>query len=692
MSSAATLLIEIGTEELPPKALMTLASAFSAGICQGLEAAKLDFDGVKTFATPRRLAVSVSALATQQGDEVIQRRGPNLKAALDDEGNPTKAALGFAKSCGVDFDALGKQKTDKGEFLSFESVKKGSATTDLLQEVVARALDELPIPKRMRWGAGSAEFVRPVHWILALFDDQVVPLRFFDLASGNTTRGHRFHAPDTVVLDHADNYEQCLSRAYVMADFSHRKAIISEQVEKASESLGGVVVADESLLDEVTALVEWPVAISGSFDERFLKLPKEVLISTLKDHQRYFPVETPDGKLTQHFITISNIESKNPELVRAGNERVVRPRLEDAEFFFDKDRQTTLASRIPALDKVTFQNQLGSVGDKVRRVADLTAYMAQQLNQDEAQARQAAQLCKCDLVTDMVGEFPELQGVMGRYYSALDGESEDIVGVLEEHYRPRFAGDILPSTVLGQMLSVADKLDTIGGIFAIGQPPTGTKDPFGLRRSALGILRILIESKIDLDLKDLVTNAVKKQPVENHHDPVVDQVYAYLMERLRGYYLDQDQYTSEMFTSVAATHPTRPLDFNRRVLGVHGFLPLDEAPSLIAANKRIANILKKEAGDKTGVIEPTLFVEDAEIALHNALKGLQEKLPPLTAAGHYQEALVQLASLRQPIDRFFDDVMVIHEDPAIKHNRLALLTGVRELFLQIADVQHLQGS
>ena len=693
MSSKRTLLIEIGTEELPPKALMALATAFSRSVCQGLTDANLEFDDHKTYATPRRMAVKISALAAQQGDETIQRRGPNVKAAFDDAGEPTKAAVGFAKSCGVAFESLGRLETDKGEFLSFESVKQGSETTQLLQGVVASALDTLPIPKRMRWGAGSGEFVRPVHWILALFGEEIVPLEFFGLTSGNTTRGHRFHGPDPFSLDHPDNYEQSLLKAFVIPDFAQRRTSIADQVAKVAQALDGVVVADEALLDEVTALVEWPVAVSGSFDSRFLTLPKEVLISTLKDHQRYFPVETAGGELKPFFITISNIESKEPSLVSAGNERVVRPRLEDAEFFFHKDRQVTLTSRIPSLDKVTFQNQLGSLGDKVRRVANLTAHMAGLLGQDEDLAQKAASLCKCDLVTDMVGEFPELQGVMGRYYGQLDGEPDEVVIVLDEHYRPRFAGDDLPSTLLGQMLSIADKLDTIAGIFAIGQPPSGTKDPFGLRRNALGILRILIESEIDLDLKGLVTFAVQNQPVaEKEDNSVVQQVFTYLMERLRGYYLDQDQFTSEMFTSVAATEPTRPLDFNKRVLGVLDFMPMDEAPSLIAANKRIANILKKEASDSAMAINPDLFSEKAEVALSQALEGLREQLESSTAAGQYKEALVQLASLREPVDNFFDQVMVMHEDQSIKNNRVALLTDVRKLFLRIADVQHLQGA
>ncbi|MEM7280392.1 MAG: glycine--tRNA ligase subunit beta [Pseudomonadota bacterium] len=692
MSSSPTLLIEVGTEELPPKALQSLSEAFAKGIQDGLSEAKLSFAKSCVFATPRRLCLRVEELQAKQNDEVVRRRGPSLKVAFDASGEPTKAALGFAKSCGVPFDQLGRETSDKGEFLSFESTQPGQATPDLLQQIVQASLDGLPIPKRMRWGDGDAEFVRPVHWILALFGPDIVPLKLFGLEASNQTRGHRFHSPAEITVSETSAYESQLQANFVVADFATRRHTIVDQVSAVATELNGVVVHDDELFDEVTALVEWPVAVTGSFDQRFLKLPKEVLISTLKDHQRYFPVETPQGDLTQHFITISNIESDQPEMVSAGNERVVRPRLEDAEFFFQKDRQTPLSDRVVQLDKVTFQNKLGSVGDKVTRVGQLANSMATELGQDTASVARAAMLCKCDLVTDMVGEFPELQGVMGRYYAELDGEPGEVCSVIEQHYRPRFAGDELPDTPPGQIVSMADKLDTIAGIFAIGQPPTGTKDPFGLRRSALGILRILIEGRIGLDLWELVSAAVKAQPVSCDEDEVTQQVFGYLMDRLRGYYSDQGNLSSEMFTSVLATKPRRPLDFHQRLLGVEAFLPLPEAPSLIAANKRIANILKKESHVNDVNIDEQKFSQEEEKTLFLALRKLQQVLPPLTDDGLYKEALIELAQLKQPVDEFFDGVMVMDDDPSIKQNRIALLIQVRELFLNIADVQHLQGA
>jgi glycyl-tRNA synthetase beta chain len=689
-------LVELGTEELPPLALPELEKAFANGIRTGLSEAALPHGELRSFATPRRLAVLVRDLAEVQQAQSIKLKGPPVNAAFDKDGKPTVAATRFAEKCGVDVGALARVTEGKGEFLYFEGQKAGLTTANLLPGIVQKSLDALPIPKRMRWGNSTAEFVRPVHWLVMLFGTGIVPARILDTVAGRVTHGHRFMAPKEFALREPAEYEKTLQGpGKVIPDFKARRSLILKQVAAAGVELGGKTLLDDELLDEVAALVEWPSAIAGEFEARFLELPREVLISTLQEHQRYFPVEGAGGKLLPHFITVSNIESREPAKVRSGNERVVRPRLSDAVFFFRQDRKQPLASRQAGLDAVTFQAKLGSVGDKVRRVATLAGEIALLIDTDRAQAVRAAELAKCDLLSAMVGEFPELQGIMGRYYAAADGEPVEVANAIDEHYLPRGAGGALPGTGAGVAVALADKLDTLAGIFAIGQKPSGTKDPFGLRRAAIGSLRILVEKKLDLDLRALTTRAVQLQPVSN---PTVDaELWDYILERLRAYFLDAGSAgavanaTTEMFDAVRAGNPVSPVDFGARLAALVKFLTLPEAASLTAANKRISNILKKAEGGGSGTVHVALLAEPAEKALHEALAGIVVDVDRALAKRDYAAALGKLATLRAPVDGFFDGVMVNADDPNLKRNRLALLAQLRHHFTRIADLSCLPG-
>jgi len=689
-------LVELGTEELPPLALPELERAFAAGIRTGLAEAGLPHDEMRSFATPRRLAVLVRDLAVTQPAQTIKLKGPPVSAAFDKDGKPTTAATKFAEKCGADVAALTRITEGKGEFLYFAGSKPGLATAGLLPAIVQKSLDALPIPKRMRWGSSSAEFVRPVHWLVMLFGADVIPARILDTDSGRATRGHRFMAPQEFALAKPSDYEAVLrEKGKVIPDFGERRTRIGTQVAAAAKSLSGEALQSDSLLDEVTALVEWPSAITGSFEGRFLELPREVLISTLQQHQRYFPVQGADAKLLPHFITVSNIESREPGKVRAGNERVVRPRLSDAAFFWSQDRKQPLAARLPGLDAVTFQAKLGSVGDKVRRVQTLGGEIALLIDADRVKAERAASLAKCDLLSSMVGEFPELQGIMGRYYAAADGEPADVAQAIDEHYLPRGAGGALPASGAGVAVALADKLDTLAGIFAIGQKPSGTKDPFGLRRAAIGALRILVEKRIDLDLRALVARACALQPVQNAASP--GELWDYMVERLRAYFLDSGTaggvagVTTEMFDAVRASSPVSPLDFGARLTALAKFLGIPEAGSLTAANKRIANILKKADIGAAGTVDVTALAEPAEKALHEALAGIVPEVERALAKRDYNAALTRLATLRPAVDGFFDGVMVNAEDPGLRRNRLALLAQVRHQFTRIADLSCLPG-
>jgi glycyl-tRNA synthetase beta chain len=721
-------LVEVGTEELPPKALRLLEQAFASELAAGLAKSSLRHGELKSFATPRRLAILVRALAARQPDQKIERRGPPVSAAFDTEGLPTRAAQAFAASCKVPVEDLQRREEAKGTFLYHIGVRSGAPAVELLAELVRGALDALPIPRRMRWGAGEAQFVRPVHWIVMLYGKEVVPATLLDTSSGNLTRGHRFHAPKPLALSSPSVYERKLrERGHVVADFGARKAIVRERVASAAHGLGGRALLSEALLDEVTALVEWPVPLAGRFEERFLTLPREVLISTLEDHQRYFPVEADDGRLLPCFIAVANIESRDPAKIVEGNERVVRPRLADAAFFWEQDRKSALAARTGDLEKVTFQVKLGSLGDKARRIETLAVEIAQArapAAPPEApsvrHARRAAQLCKCDLLTALVGEFPELQGIMGTYYAVADGEDAEVATAIREHYQPRGAGDALPATETGTTLALADKLDTLAGIFAIGEKPTGTKDPFGLRRAAIGLVRIAIEKRIDLDLSHLLVRAVtlagadigKSATAAGKPAPaiaigrVAEEVYDYVLERLRAYYLERPAaassaagavaapgapITAEMFDAVLASRPASPLDFDSRLKALCAFLTLPEAASLTAANKRVANILRKAGERPSTAIDPALLHAPAERALFDALRERRDAVAAATARKDYAGSLTRLAQLRPTVDAFFDQVMVMDENPTLRANRLALLSQMRELFAGVADLSRLPG-
>jgi glycyl-tRNA synthetase beta chain len=722
-------LLEIGTEELPPKSLPALQQALVAGLAAGLDKAGLAHGELVGFATPRRLAVWVKRLAAQQPEQHLKRRGPPVNAAFDTAGEPTRAALAFAESCGSTVEALQKLDEGKGTFLFFVGTKPGARAVELLPGLVQAALDALPIPRRMHWGAGTALFVRPVHWVVMLFGKDLVPATLLDTPAGHLTRGHRFHAPRPIRIASPGSYERTLrERGHVLADFAARREHIRTQVAAAAANVQGRALITEALLQEVTALVEWPVVLTGRFEERFLSLPREVLTSTLEDHQRYFPVEDAQGRLLPAFIAVSNIESRDPATVRAGNERVVRPRLADAAFFWEQDRKQPLAARRAALDAVTFQAKLGSLGDKTRRVSALAAEIAVAAGGSREHAQRAAELSKCDLLTAMVGEFPELQGIMGAYYAQADGEPHEVAAAIREHYLPRAAGDQLPATRAGLAVAIADKLDTVAGIFAIGEKPTGTKDPFGLRRAALGVQRILIEKALELDLRKYIDQALAavRADIERVRAPAAtpaqptpaapgqrqasaaaaaadstaSEIYDFLMERLRAYYLDsagappmpgQAAVTTEMFDAVLAARPGSPLDFDARLKALSTFLELPESASLTAANKRIANILRKANMTPPAEVDVRHLRESAEVRLFDSMRALRDAVATATAQHEYAGALGRLAQLRPAVDAFFDQVMVMDENPQLRANRLSLLAQLRGLFAGVADLSRLPG-
>lgn len=679
------LLVEIGTEELPPKALKKLSDAFTDGIIAGLKDAGVAAEAVLSYAAPRRLAVWLKGVPVQQADQIIERKGPAVAAAFDKEGNPSKAAEGFARSCGVEFSALQQVETDKGAWLVFRQQQPGQQTAALFPAIVEKSLAALPIPKRMRWGSGTAEFVRPVHWIVMLAGSEVIDAEILSIKTGRESRGHRFHAPAAVTINTPDDYAVKLGEAFVIARFEARRDLIKSKVEALAAELGGKAIMPEELLDEVTALVEWPVPVAGRFEERFLDVPQEALISTMQDNQKYFALVDANGKLMPNFITVANIESRDVSQISSGNERVIRPRFSDAEFFWNQDKKQTLESRREQLKKMVFQQKLGTLYDKSGRVAQLAAYIAQQLDADETLAVRAAELGKCDLVTSMVFEFTELQGTMGRYYAQHDGEAAEVATAMEEQYMPRFAGDELPATATGRILALAERLDTLAGIFGIGQKPTGAKDPFALRRAALGVLRILIELQLPLDLADLLDKAADGLSVQLGKKPETQEALDYILERLRAYYQEQG-IGAELVEAVASLKPTQPLDFDRRVKAVAAFRQLTAAESLAAANKRISNILKKFEGELPEAVSAAWLQLDAEKALADAVQVQQDKVTPLFAAGDYETALLSLAELREPVDKFFDEVMVMAEDMALRNNRLALLNQMRGLFLRVADL------
>ena len=690
MIDRAPLLFELGTEELPPKALKRLSESFKEHFVAALAQAGLTHGAVEAFATPRRLALLIQDCDLCQPDREVERRGPALQGAFDPAGKPTKAAEGFARSCGVGVDQLIRQESNKGSWLVYRKRETGQSADKLLPEIAEQALNKLPIPKRMRWGDSEAQFVRPVHWLLFLHGDKVVECTLLDARADRLTRGHRFHHPDAITLDNPTDYASVLRDiGKVIAGFQERRERIRQQIEQSAAALGGRPDLDPELLDEVTALCEWPVPITASFEERFLEVPQEALVATMKGNQKYFPLFTADGALMSHFITIANIDSPQPELIREGNQRVIRPRLADAMFFWRQDSKTRLEARLESLKKVVFQNRLGSMYDKSERVAKLAELIAGEIGGDPHLAHRAGLLSRCDLMTDMVFEFPEMQGVMGRYQAQRDGEAEELAEAMDEFYMPRFSGDRLPHTPTGIAVSLAEKLDTLVGIFGIGQKPTGDKDPFALRRAALGALRILREHSLTLYLRGLLED-VAETLSERLSDPqAAHSVHAFMLERLKGLYAD-DGYPPDLFLAVAETSPQSIADFDLRMSAIDAFRRLPEAASLASANKRIRNILKKNTEAPPSRIDPGLLRDPAEQALAAKLEELSPKVHPLFAAGDYTGGLKLLAALKQPVDDFFDRVMVMCDEAELRINRLALLTQLESLFLSVADISLLQ--
>jgi glycyl-tRNA synthetase beta chain len=686
----ANLLFELGTEELPPKALRRLSDALTEEFVNGLDAAGLEHGDVSAYCAPRRLAVLVMDCATSQPDRDVERRGPALKAAFDADGNPTKAAEGFARSCGTTVDQLQQQETDKGTWLVYNVHQPGQSAQALLPGIAENALNRLPIPKRMRWGDSEAQFVRPVHWLVFLHGDKVVPCTLLDAEAGNVTYGHRFHHPGGITLYNPEDYADVMqSLGKVIADFDSRRSRIRAQVEATAGALGGHADLDEALLDEVTALNEWPHPIAGTFEERFLEVPHEALVATMKTNQKYFPVFDDDGGLMNHFITIANIESSDPEVIRSGNERVVRPRLADAMFFWEQDGKQRLADHIDRLDQVVFQKGLGSMRDKSDRVAALAEIIADGIGGDRVLARRAGELSRCDLMTEMVYEFPEMQGIMGRYQAHRDGEPEELAQALDEFYMPRFSGDRLPQSKTGIAIALAERLDTLVGVFGIGMKPTGDKDPFALRRAALGALRILREHALPLNLLALLQQAAAHLGDKLSVEGTVDEVYHFMLDRLKGLYLD-DGTPLDVFEAVAAVRPESIADFEHRVRAVGDFRVLPEAEALAAANKRIGNILKKTDEAIPDTVDTALFELTAERDLYEEMVLAAQRIEPMMQDANYGGTLQALAHLRGVVDIFFDDVMVMAEKAEVRGNRLAMLRSLSQQFLQVADISVLQ--
>lgn len=685
-----TFLTEIGTEELPPKALRSLAESFAANLTAELAAANLTHGDVTWYAAPRRLAVKIAGLAESAADREVEKRGPAIAQAFDAEGKPTKAAEGWARGCGITVDQADRMVTDKGEWLLYRAVEKGNKAKELLADMVSRALAKLPIPKLMRWGDKETHFVRPVHTVTMLMGADIIPGEVLGITSDRVIRGHRFMGEAEFTIAHADEYPAILeTRGKVMADYDARKAMIKRDAEKAALALGGVADLTDSLLEEVTSLVEWPVVLTAKFEEKFLAVPSEALVYTMKGDQKYFPVYDKNGNLMPNFIFVANIESSDPSQIIAGNEKVVRPRLADAEFFFKTDCKKRLEDNLPRLSTVLFQQQLGTLRDKTDRLEALAGWIAGQIGADVNHATRAGLLAKCDLMTNMVFEFTDTQGVMGMHYARHDGESEDVALALKEQYQPRYAGDNLPSTPVSDALAIADKMDTLAGIFGIGQHPKGDKDPFALRRAALGVLRIIVEKGYNLDLETLTQEAVRLYGDKLTNANVVTDVVDFMLGRFRAWYQEQG-YAIDTIQAVLARRPTRPADFDARMKAVTHFRTLEEAAALAAANKRVSNILSKSDDALNDTVLASLMHAPEEIRLAAYVTDLKTQLAPLYAEGKYQEALTELASLREAVDAFFDSVMVMDKDDNIRRNRLTLLNELRNLFLGVADISLLQ--
>ncbi|PWF61845.1 glycine--tRNA ligase subunit beta [Shewanella sp. BC20] len=683
------LLIELGTEELPPKALRKLAESFLANFTEELTKADLAFKSAVWYAAPRRLAINVTELALAQADKIVEKRGPAVSSAFDAEGKPTKAAEGWARGNGITVDQAERLVTDKGEWLVYNAKVEGVETKSLIAAMAQRALDKLPIPKPMRWGSSKTQFIRPVHTATMLLGSELIEGELLGIKSARNVRGHRFMGTG-FELDHADNYLTLLKeKGKVIADYESRKALIKADAEKAAAKIGGTADIEDDLLEEVTSLVEWPVVLTASFEEKFLNVPSEALVYTMKGDQKYFPVFDDAGKLLPNFIFVANIESKDPAQIIAGNEKVVRPRLADAEFFFNTDKKHTLESRLSSLETVLFQQQLGTLKDKVTRISALAAFIAEQTGANAVDAARAGLLSKTDLMTNMVMEFTDTQGTMGMHYARLDGETEAVALAMEEQYKPKFSGDTVPTAAVSCAVALADKLDTLVGIFGIGQAPKGAADPFALRRAAIGVLRIIVENKLPLDLVTLIAKAQELHGTNLSNANASDEVLEFLMARFRAWYQDKG-IDVDVILAVLARRPTRPADFDSRINAVSHFRSLEASSALAAANKRVSNILAKVEGELPTAINSALLAEAAEQALAAKLAELQPQLAPLFANADYQQALTLLASLRESVDQFFEDVMVMADDEALKNNRLALLNNLREQFLHVADISLLQ--
>ncbi|MGL9760447.1 MAG: glycine--tRNA ligase subunit beta [Symbiopectobacterium sp.] len=686
-----TFLVEIGTEELPPRALRSLAESFAANFTTELDNARLTHSDVSWFAAPRRLALKVAQLSAAQPDREVEKRGPVIAQAYDTEGKPTKAAEGWARGCGITVDQVERLTTDKGEWLLYRALVKGGSAQGLLADMVTNALAKLPIPKMMHWGDKETRFVRPVHTVTMLLGNELISGRVLGIESARTVRGHRFMGEPEFTIDNADQYPSILmERGKVIADYEARKALIKADVQAAARQIGGHADLSESLLEEVTSLVEWPVVLTARFEEKFLAVPAEALVYTMKDDQKYFPVYDNAGKLLPNFIFVANIESKDPQQIISGNEKVVRARLADAEFFFNTDRKKRLEDHLPRLQTVLFQQELGTLRDKTHRIQALAGWVAEKIGADVAHAKRAGLLSKCDLMTNMVFEFTDIQGVMGMYYARHDGEAEDVAVALNEQYQPRFVRDALPTSGVSCALAIADKMDTLTGIFSIDQHPKGDKDPFALRRATLGVLRIIVEKQLPLDLQTLTEEAVRLYGDKlTNNAKVVDDVIEFMLGRFRAWY-QEEGHSVDTIQAVLARRPTRPADFDARVKVVSHFRSLDVAAALAAANKRMSNILSKSTDTLNTNIDAALLKEKEEIQLATYVTALENKLAPWFAEGRYQEALAELVKLREPVDDFFDKVMVNVEDESVRLNRLTLLNQLRNLFLKVADISILQ--
>ncbi|MBA6338288.1 glycine--tRNA ligase subunit beta [Colwellia sp. BRX8-7] len=684
-----TLLIELGTEELPPKSLKNLAVTFYQQIKDQLDSAGLTYEDIQWFATPRRLAVKVSQLVEKQADKEIEKRGPAIDVAFDAEGNPSKAAQGWARSNGISVEEAQRLKTDKGEWLLHRATQTGKTIAELIPAMVNIAVSKLPVPKPMRWGSTRTQFIRPVHTLTIMFGAEIIAGETLEVSSSNVVTGHRFHHEGFVTLAHANEYEDKLTSAFVQVNYQERQALILSEINKAAQQLDGIALIDDELLEEVTGLVEWPVILIGSFDKAFLDVPAEPLIYSMKDHQKYFPVNDKNGQLLNKFIFVTNIESKDPIQVIKGNEKVIRPRLADAEFFFKTDKSKTLASRLESLSSVLFQKQLGTLKEKSERIASLSAVIARQIGENTEQAKRAGLLSKTDLMSDMVLEFPQVQGTMGKYYAENDGEAPEVAQALEDQYRPRYAGDALPEGNIGCAVAIADKIDSLVGIFGINQAPKGDKDPFALRRAAIGLIRIIIEKKLPLDINTLIEESVSLYGEKLSNENVNVQVVDFVLGRFRAYYQEQG-ISVDVIQAVLANAPTEPLDFEKRIKAVSHFKSLEQAATLAAANKRVGNILAKFSGELYPTFKADLATETQEKALAEAFNEVKATIAPMMLAKDYQAALTELACLKAPIDNFFDNVMVMADDEAIKTNRLTLLNEIRNSFFAIADVALLQ--